>query len=76
MFNVIILHTGLRSNYANTNNSHLTHLPLDKLAAILADYIFNCIFLNENDRIPIHILLKYVPRSPVDNKPALIQVMA
>ena len=25
--------------------------PLDKMAAILADNIFNCIFLNENDRI-------------------------
>ena len=46
------------------------------MAAILADDIFNCIFLNENDRIPIHISLKYVLMSPVDNKPALIQVMA
>ena len=54
----------------------LTHLPLDKMAAILADDIFNCIFLNENDRIPIQISLKYVPRSPMDNKSALVQVMA
>ena len=46
------------------------------MAAILADDIFNCIFLNENDRIPIQISLKYVPRSPSDNKPALLQVMA
>ena len=38
--------------------------------------IFNCIFLNENDGIPIQISLKYVPRSPIDNKPALVQVMA
>ena len=53
----------------------LTHLPLHKMAAILADDIFNCIFLNENDRIPIHISVKYVPRSPVVNKPVLIQVM-
>ena len=54
----------------------LTHIPLDKMAAILADDIFKCIFLNENDRIPIQISLKYVPRSPIDNKPALVQVMA
>ena len=54
----------------------LTHLPLDKMAAILADDIFNCIFLNENDKILIKISLKYVPRSPIDNKPALVQVMA
>ena len=47
----------------------LTHLPLDKMAANLADNIFNCVFLNENDSILIQILLKYVPRSPIDNKP-------
>ena len=33
-------------------------------------------FLNENDRIPIQISLKFVPRSPIDNKAALVQVMA
>ena len=33
----------------------LTHLPLDKMDAILADNIFKCIFLNENDKIPIQI---------------------
>ena len=31
----------------------------------MADDIFNCIFLNENDRIPIQFSLKYVPRSPI-----------
>ena len=36
----------------------LTHLPLDKMAAILADNIFKCIFLNENGRILIQISLK------------------
>ena len=44
------------------------------MAAILADDIFKCIFLNENDRIQIS--LKFVPKSPLDNKPALVQVMA
>ena len=52
------------------------HRSLDLMAAILADDIFNCIFLNENYRISIHISLKYVPRSPIDNKAALVQVMA
>ena len=42
------------------------------MAAIVADYIFKCIFLNESDRIPIQISLKFVPRSPIDNKPALV----
>ena len=46
----------------------LTHLPLDEMAAILADDNFGNIFLNENGRIPIRISLKFVPRSPIDNK--------
>ena len=53
-----------------------THLTLDKMAAILADNIFKCIFLNENDIIQIQISLTFVPRSAVDNKPALVLVMA
>ena len=43
---------------------------------ILADDKLKCIFLNENHRIPIQISLKFVPRSPIDNNPALIQTMA
>ena len=50
--------------------------PLNKMAAMLADGIFKYIFLNENDRIPIQISLKFVPMSPIDNKAALVQVMA
>ena len=46
------------------------------MAAVLADNIFKCIFLNENDRIPIQISLKFIPRNPIDNKPALGHVMA
>ena len=46
------------------------------MAAILADDVFICIFLNENDRITIQISLQCVARSPIDNKPALVQVMA
>ena len=34
------------------------------------------IFLDENDRIPIQISLRYVPRSPIDDKPEMVQVMA
>ena len=46
------------------------------MAANLAEDIFNCIFLNENDRIPIQMSLKYVSMSPVYSKSALVQVMA
>ena len=33
------------------------------------------IFLNKNDRILIQISLKFVPRSLIDNKSALVQEM-
>ena len=46
------------------------------MASIWADDILKCIFLNENDKIPIQISLTLVPRSPIDNKPSLVQVMA
>ena len=56
--------------------NELTHLPFDKMAAILADDIFNCIFLNESNRIPIKISLMFVPKGPINNIPALVQIMA
>ena len=42
----------------------------------LADDIFKCIFLNENVWIPVKISLKYVPKGPINNIPALVQIMA
>ena len=44
--------------------------------AILADDIFKFIFCYENGGITIQISLKFVPKCSIDNKPALIQVMA
>ena len=41
-----------------------------------ADDTFKRIFLNENVRISIKISLKYVPKGPINNNPALIQIMA
>ena len=54
----------------------LNHLSLDNMAAIFADDNFRCIFLDENDRIPIRVSLKIVPKSLIDNIPALVYVMA
>ena len=51
-------------------NMHLTHLPLDKMADNVADYIFNQILLDENVWISIKISLKFVPKGPIDNNPA------
>ena len=41
-----------------------------------ADDIFKCIFLYENVWIPIKISLKFVPKGPINNIPALVQIMA
>ena len=41
-----------------------------------ADDIFKCIFLNENVWIPIKISLKFVLKGPINNIPALVQIMA
>ena len=42
------------------------------MTAIVADDNFKSIFLNENNKIPIESSLKFVPCSPIDNKPALV----
>ena len=41
-----------------------------------ADDIFKCIFLNENASIAIKISLKFVPTGPINNIPALVQILA
>ena len=46
------------------------------MAANMADDIFKCISWNQNDRILFQISLKFVPWIPIDNTPALDQVMA
>ena len=40
------------------------------------DDIFRCIFLNENIWIAINISLSFIPKGPIDNIPALVQIMA
>ena len=46
------------------------------MAAIFADDIFKCIFLNENVSIAVKISVKFVPKGPINNIPALVQIMA
>ena len=41
-----------------------------------ADDIFKRIFFNENDWISIKISPKFVPKGPINNIPALVQIMA
>ena len=40
-----------------------------------ADDIFKCIFFSEKVLIPIEISLKFVPKSPINSKPVLVQIM-
>ena len=40
------------------------------------DDIFKCILLNENVSIAIKMSLKFVPEGPINNIPALVQIMA
>ena len=40
------------------------------------DGSFKCIFLNENVSISIKISLKFAPKGPINNIPALVQIMA
>ena len=53
----------------------LTHWARDKMAAILANDSFKCIFLNENVLISINISLMFVPKGPINNNPALGQLI-
>ena len=51
-------------------------LRLRQNGRCFADDTFKRIFLNENVRIAIKISLKFVPRGPINNIPALVQIMA
>ena len=53
-----------------TSEQSLTQLPLDKMAAISADDIFKCIFVNE--MFCILISLKFVPNGLNNNDWALV----
>ena len=46
------------------------------MAAISRQDTFKHIFFNENFTMPIKISLKFVPRAPINNIPALVQIMA
>ena len=54
----------------------LTHWGRDKMAAISQMTTFKLIFVNENVRISIKISLKFVSWGPINNIPALVQIMA
>ena len=55
---------------------NFTTLRLRQNGRHFLDDIFKCIFLNENVWISIKISLKFVPKGPINNIPALVQIMA
>ena len=50
----------------------LTHWGRDKMVATLADDTLKCKFVNENISISIKNSLKFVPKGPISNMPALV----
>ena len=66
------------SNYTAQNwpNVPLFSLRPRQNGRYFADDIFKPIFLNENIRVSIEISLKFVPKVPINNIPALVQIMA
>ena len=61
---------------AEGNLKHINTLRLRQNGRHFADDTFNRIFLNENVWISIKISLKNVPKGPINNIPALVQIMA
>ena len=62
------------TQYGNLDN--LNTLKLRPNGRQSPNDVFKCIFLNENISISIKISQKFVPKGPIDNSPALVQIMA
>ena len=66
---------------SGTHFTKISHIQFNTLkprqnGRHFADDTFKCIFLNENVWIPITIWLEFVPKGPINNIPALVQIMA
>ena len=55
--------------------TNVEHIEAEKNGRHFPDDILKCIFLNENVWISVEILLKFVPKGPIVNIPALVQIM-
>ena len=65
-----------RKNCDNSQGIFLSHIEVEIKWTHFTDDIFKCIFFNEIFLFPIKISLKFVPRSLINNIPALVQIMA
>ena len=68
-FCVSVIPCGTVQPYFNT-------LRLRQDGRLFPDDIFKCIFFSENVQILIKISLTFVPKAPINNIPALVQIMA
>ena len=80
-----ISHPGKKKqNKTKNKQTNLTIKGLDTFNTLrprqngrhFANDIFKCIFLNKIVSIAIEISLKFVPKGPINNIPALVQIMA
>ena len=55
---------------------YLNSSPPGQNGRHFADDIFRCVFVNEKSCILIRISLNFVPKGPIDNNPALVQIMS
>ena len=53
-------------------HTHINSSPPGQIGHHFADDIFICMFENEKICILIEISLKFIPKDPIDNKPALV----
>ena len=65
-----------RSPVCIQTNWLINTLRLRQNGRLFADDTLKRIFVNENMRISIKISLKFVPKGPINNIPALVQIMA
>ena len=64
------------TSYATNSQNGINTLRPKQNGCHFPDDIFNCISLNENVWILLKFSLKFVAKVPIDNIPALVQIMA
>ena len=74
MIKIVVTYT--QHNKAQTCANFLNSLSPGKNRRHFVDDVFKCNSLNENVWISINISLKFVPKGPINNIPALVQIMA
>ena len=72
----VLIITKININMSHPSKKMKNSSPPGQNGLHFADDLFKYNILNEKLRILVLILLKFVPQRPIDNKSALVQVMA